>query len=90
MICWLRAIGITSPPEVDQREAITPPHSSPYLRGGWVGLKEGTRLPSVGQGFYDICVLTCDIVSNIEDSIQSLIRNILVNRSLNVTVNSHE
>jgi len=24
-----------------QREGITPPHSSPYLRGGWVGLKGG-------------------------------------------------
>ncbi|OGW52103.1 MAG: hypothetical protein A2Y81_03990 [Nitrospirae bacterium RBG_13_43_8] len=32
---------LTSPREADQREGITPPHSSPYLRGGWVGLKRG-------------------------------------------------
>src|SRR4030042_2376344 len=32
---------LTSPREADQREGITTPHSSPYLRGGWVGLKRG-------------------------------------------------
>jgi hypothetical protein len=45
------------PPSFLARETITPPHSSPYLRGGWVGLKTGKRR------FYDLCSLTYELLN---------------------------
>jgi len=49
---------LTSPPKADQREEITPPHSSPYLRGGWVGLRRVT-----GRFFNNYALLKYSLVT---------------------------
>jgi hypothetical protein len=47
-----------------QREALSPsfPHSDGFAEAK-AKRGEGTRLPSVGQGFYDICILAYDLLS---------------------------
>jgi len=68
MTTLLRKSLLTSPPEADQREAISPsfPHS-----GGFAEVKAKRacdELSRVGEGrFYDIYTLTYDLISkNIE------------------------